>query len=67
MSAGDVLICNDTHWRHKYTNCFCIVTQLSTNCIYSKRYSPVQGQIYLLKIASIYGNFTHNRWGGGGA
>ena len=24
----------------------------------SRRYSPVRGQIYLLKIASIYGNFT---------
>ena len=24
----------------------------------SKRYSPVRGQIYLLKIASIYCNFT---------
>ena len=24
----------------------------------SRRYSPVMGQVYLLKIASIYGNFT---------
>ena len=26
--------------------------------INSRRYSPVGGQIYLLKIASLYGNFT---------
>ena len=32
-----------------------VVTSLSIN---SRRDSPVRGQIYLLKIASIYGNFT---------
>ena len=33
--------------------------------IVSRRDSPVRGQIYLLKIASIYGNFTPIGGGGG--
>ena len=32
----------------------------------SRRYSPVRGVIYLLKITSIYGNFTPIGGGGGG-
>ena len=34
--------------------------------LYSRRDSPVRGQIYLLKITSIYGNFTPIGGGGGG-
>ena len=36
-----------------------------TFLLISRRDSPVRGKIYLLKIASIYGNFTPIGGGGG--
>ena len=49
-----------------------IFSQYCHSCLFieppyiSRRDSPVRGQIYLLKIASIYGNFTPIGGGGGG-
>ena len=53
-------------WIDPYARCYEGGLNLNKVTIYSKRDSPVRCQIYLLKIASIYGNFTPIGGGGGG-